>query len=81
MSLDNLIHSFLLGEIDFNSLKKTAEEKKITQMQTGILDMPTIAFHWIITDCKDKIMILEPGIGRQESHLYILEIIIRYIIA
>lgn len=63
VSLDYLIHRFLLGELDFYSLKKIAEEKKITQMQTGILDMPTIAFHSLITDCTDKIMILEPGNG------------------
>lgn len=63
VSLDRLIHAYLSGELTFDALKETAEKKEITQMKSGIVDIPTIAFHSLITDNTGRIMILEPGNG------------------
>ncbi len=63
VSLDRLIHAYLSGVLSFDALKETAEKKEITQMATGIVDIPTIAFHSLITDSNGRIMMLEPGNG------------------
>ncbi len=63
VSLDRLIHAYLSDELSFDTLKETAEKKEITQMPSGIVDIPTIAFHSLITDRTGRIMILEPGNG------------------
>ncbi len=63
VSLDRLIHAYISGEYTFDTLKEIAEKKEITQMPSGIVDIPTIAFHSLITDSTGRIMILEPGNG------------------
>ena len=74
VSLDRLIHAYLSDELSFDTLKETAEKKEITQMPSGIVDIPTIAFHSLITDRAGRIMILEPGNGFSvEDGLNILE--------
>lgn len=63
ISIDRLIHAYLSGELTFDTLKETAEKKEITQIATGLVDIPTIAFHSLITDSTGRIMMLEPGNG------------------
>lgn len=63
ISIDRIVDDYISDKITFDEIKSIADTKEITQIPTGAVDMPTIAFHSLITDRTGKIMLLEPGNG------------------
>lgn len=63
VSIDQIIDDYISGKISFDQIVSIAQEKEITQIPKGAVDIPSIAFHSIITDKAGRIMILEPGNG------------------
>ena len=63
ISIDRIVDDYISDKITFDDIKTITDTKEVTQIPNGAVDMPTIAFHSLITDCKGRIMMLEPGNG------------------
>lgn len=63
LSIDRIVDDYISDKITFDDIKTIADTREITQIPNGAVDMPTIAFHSLITDKEGRIMLLEPGNG------------------
>ena len=63
ISIDRIVDDYISDKITFDDIKTITDIKEVTQIPNGAVDMPTIAFHSLITDSKGRIMMLEPGNG------------------
>ena len=63
ISIDRIVDDYISDKITFDDIKTITDTKEVTQIPNGAVDMPTIAFHSLITNCKGRIMMLEPGNG------------------
>jgi hypothetical protein len=62
-SLDQVVDDVLSGQRTLEDVRRFAEEKEITTLPAGAVDVPHPGFHSLMGDREGHIMVLEPGNG------------------